>query len=588
MGRFLELIPERGVESRPAGRSLVTFLHCIGRKPETFVGALVLSILIHVFSLSLLIIWGFPRVRDNQGSAEKDLRLFAEAVGSLINDEGKGSEISSLLSGLATEGTQPLPDIKAVFGPGLSDKEKVEVFKALLRSKLASPGPESGTTKRELRLESGEKVFLAGSPNGTGQLEISKLKKGYSETLDELKSRGEYVQKPPAEANGMIRLPVGAEVKGVSSEYFYRACPYEEIMARGASLFSIVNGFPGLEIEINDSGKDERHEAWTAPAAKPEFMVVRLWKHAPSPAYLQEQTKETPKLAIDDEQMGRILDELMAFPEEDQFERFEREFLGKYDLDDEGLARLTREFLYSNINGAFFVINPLTTAFDSLEELYYKKPIFEKLEAWLRKAPFSRTSTELLFYRASSLDFEKRIITHLVSARQEANDVFDQKLQTPGLFNPVVKAFVVRTVDGDLWGNAGLGRRYSPDEAINRYTKEQLRIYDSLMRFGGETRNRALLASGCLLWQEGDQEAATDRWQQITVTTKLETAYEIKRLLDDPWLPWQSKRRLISSIDEILAYDSAKNSGFLNERAVKYHRWNIRSRRQVSQDHGKS
>jgi hypothetical protein len=125
-----------------------------------------------------------------------------------------------------------------------------------------------------LRLGSGEKVFLSGSADGSGKLEIFKLKKGDAEALADLKRRGEYVEEPPAETGGTIRLAAGAETKEVPAEYFYRDCPFEEILARGASLFSAVNGFPDLTPDEQPSGKVQ--PSGIPAADKARFSVVYL------------------------------------------------------------------------------------------------------------------------------------------------------------------------------------------------------------------------------------------------------------------------------------------------------------------------
>ncbi|MDH4272795.1 MAG: hypothetical protein OEW18_12565, partial [Candidatus Aminicenantes bacterium] len=510
-------------------------------------------------------------------AAAEDLRLFAEALGSLITAGTGTNEYAPAAFGAGSGETVSLPEVNPAFGPGLSDRQKVEIFKGLLTSRLAFPEEERGSIKDVLRLESGEKVFLSGSADGSGRLEIYKLMKSDAEALDELKSRGDYVQERPAETGGTVRLAANIGPKDVPAEYFYRDGPYEEILARGASLFSAVDGFPDLNPEEQASGKDLASGIPAAPAIPPvdkaSFTIVYL------PRSLTDSRPprmgEAAALPASNDEMARVLDGLMAFPEEEQFARFEKDYLVKYDLDDEDLARLTREFLYANINGAFFVVDDLSSAFDSLEEFFYKKPVFEKLDTWRRKAPRSKTAAELLFCLASAYDFEKRVIRYLAVAHPEAKDVLDRKLKPRSLFNPGVKAFVVITVCRDLLGRLARGGYSSLDEAISRYTQEQFRIYDSLLGFGGETKNRALLAAGCLLWQEGDHDGAIKRWRQIDVTSKIVLARRIQRSLEDPW---GFRRSPIRLIDEDLAQDSAKNTAILHERAVKFHKWSRRNR----------
>jgi tetratricopeptide (TPR) repeat protein len=577
MGRLIELFPEPRAERRSLGESLSALLSATSRRLESFSVVLALSFVIHALVLGYLVVQGSPNREARQEVAAKDLRLFAEALESLIKDDVWTNAMTPAAAAVGSAGTLARPKISPSFGPGLNDREKVEIFKGLLTSRSIFPEEKRGTVKDVMRLESGEKVFISGSADGSGRLEIHKLKKDDAVALDELRRRGDYVRKPPAETTPVIRLGTGADAKDVPAEYFYRDCPYEEMLARGAGLFSVVTGFPDLSPDELLSGKSQPPEIAEAPAVpqtnQARFNVVYLPRGLPASG--PPRIEDGAALPVSGAQVGRILDGLMAFPEEEQFARFEKDYLAKYDLNDENLARLTRDFLYANINGAFFIVDDLTSAFDSLEELFYKKSVFEKLDGWRRKAPRSKTAAELLFCLASAYDFEKRIIHYLAAAHPEAKNVLDGQLKKPSLFNPGVKAYVAVTVCRDLLGRLARGGFSSLDEAISLYTEEQLRIYDSLLGFGGETRNRALLAAGCLLWQEGETEEAIKRWRQIDVTSKVPLAYEIRRSLENPWA---FRRSPIASIDEDLARDSAKNTGILHQRAVKFRKWSRRSR----------
>jgi hypothetical protein len=577
MGRLIELFPEPRAERRPLGKSLSALLSATSRRLESFAVVLALSFVVHVLVLGFLVVQGSPKREPRQEVAAKDLQLFAKAFESLIKDEAwTNAVVTPAAAAVGSAGTVARPKISPSFGPGLGDKEKVEIFRGLLTSRSIFPEEERGAIKDVMRLESGEKVFISGAADGSGRLEIHKLKKSDAEGLEELKSRGDYARKPPAETGAMIRLGTGAEAKDVPAEYFYRDCPYEEILARGAALFSVITGFPGLGPEEWPPGENREPETEGAPtipaAGESTFSVVYLPRS--SPASLPSGIEGGAALPVSGAEVSRILDGLMAFPEEEQFARFEKDYLARYDLDDENLARLTRDFLYANINGAFFVVDDLTSAFDSLEELFYKKSVFEKLDAWRRKAPRSKTAAELLFCLASAYDFEKRVIRYLATANPEAKNVLDQKIKSQSLFNPGIKAFVVITVCRDLMGRLAGGGFSSLDEAIALYTQEQFRIYDLLLRFGGDARNRALLAAGCLLWQEGRTDEAIERWRRIDVASKIALAYEIQRALDDPY---GFRRSPVWSIDHALSRDSARNTGLLHERAVKFHKWSRRS-----------
>ena len=47
--------------------------------------------------------------------------------------------------------------------------------------------------------------------------------------------------------NNQVRVETEEGIKYIPEEFYFRQCPYEEIMAQGAGLFYITEGFPVLK-----------------------------------------------------------------------------------------------------------------------------------------------------------------------------------------------------------------------------------------------------------------------------------------------------------------------------------------------------
>jgi len=190
-----------------------------------------------------------------------------------------------------------------------------------------------------------------------------------------------------------LLLPVGEKGVEVPTDYYYRSCPYEKIMARGAKLFSLVKGFPeGITLGGETEAAARKSPAGaenkiTNPAASGTFLVIYYGEldleKKPSEEGLIPGSQKFP---VPRKDWPELLDTLMSYPEDEQFRRLEEEYLQTCDPNDQNLAEFFREFINLNLNGAFFIDEPFIAAFDSLEELFYKKRVFERLLFHIRKA----------------------------------------------------------------------------------------------------------------------------------------------------------------------------------------------------------
>jgi hypothetical protein len=86
---------------------------------------------------------------------------------------------------------------------------------------------------------------------------------------------------------------------------------------------------------------------------------------------------------LSEARMNEILDELMTMPDGKQFAAFEKEYLRRLDPESDDLARLARRFVYTNLNGMFYMTDDFAMAFDFLEEPI-TRPIYDAFALLLR------------------------------------------------------------------------------------------------------------------------------------------------------------------------------------------------------------
>ena len=270
------------------------------------------------------------------------------------------------------------------------------------------------------------------------------------------------------------------------------------------------------------------------------------------------------------DQWEEKLNELMTYPEEEQFRIFEQEYLQNLDWNSAALAEFTQSFINYNLNGVFLIHDPFTTAFDSLEELFYKKQIFERMAALIEKYPHTQVSEEFIFCLASSYDFEKRVIEYLRLAYPRANEVYLKNSPLDYLFNSLAKALVVKNVYEKLLESLKPKGFSSIDETIGKYTEQEIKIYEWLAKREGQTRARALYALGQTFWDNGDEEQAIKTWQQIEEKECPGSLVRFVRLLKET-----TADRLFQEIE--LNYESSRNSKYLYQRSLTFHKWSRRT-----------
>jgi hypothetical protein len=430
-------------------------------------------------------------------------------------------------------------------------------------------------TLGELELNSGDKVYPFKRSSGEQSLRLFGLAKEKRDKIKKLKQFEDMEKRSANIQRGEVRIETETGIKYIPVEYYFRKSPYEKMLALGPDLFYIVQGFPVLEegnpVKISlDKGK--RIEEYARP--RENMVVVLLEESIDQPGFVSRTQPQTAMaLEMPEGKRNEILDSLMSLSEEKQLDYFAQNYMEKYDSDGGDLAAFTREFIRKNLSNVIIVIDPISGAFDFMEELYYNKPTdYRFYESWLR-SPQSKTATEYLLYLAGHYDFEKRGLAYLVKAYKEAKKILSQRYYKTNVFNKKLKAYIIKEVHDELMFELKMRGYESVEEVFDKYIFEQKRIYNLLIEKGGETKNRGLYMLGCLYWDEADYNAALQTWKKIDRDYSTKILREIRVIMTN----FPETDKAISLIDDIFDWQSSRSSKNLLERLLKYDRWQKRS-----------
>jgi hypothetical protein len=564
-----------------------------------FSGALFLSGILHMIiglglSVTAVSYYSYPGSSGSQPAVDSDFKLLARAVEELNKEIGLDEQLARLMEELEEKKLPAVAQNILIMDDRMTEKEKVEVYKNLLENFIKQGGGVSvaekagqkerqpGSKEESFEIHSGERVFLSPSPSGSGRSELYILGQEEVRELERLEKAGALKNPPGYGVGHIIDLKIGDRMMEVPAQYYFRSCPYEQILAKGALNFSIIKGFPTF---IFPPAEDEQAKETLEQASG---QAEQLFPQGPlrvfyyGEAEFQEQKaeetgqkkREPVHFDLAAHKWSEILDGLMAYPEEVQFSIFEKDYLNKYDWNNPDLAAFTRNFINSNLNGVIFIEDEFTAAFDALEELFYKKPIFERIAVLIETHPTSPVRDELLFCLASSLDMERRVIKNLARAYPQARDIYLKKASLDYVFNSLPKAFVLKQVYEDLKESLSRKGYSSLDEALNKYLEAELKIYQELQGRGGRTEVRALYALGLTYWEKGERERAIKTWQEIKGANLPASITAIQQVIEKT-----PAIKLEEEIEAELNYQSAKNSKFLYRRQVQFDKW---ARRQQS------
>ncbi len=436
-----------------------------------------------------------------------------------------------------------------LFDPRLTENERTELTTKLIESYFALKNRDSPSglvprialndllaileRNKGESLSSGGRIYTPGRFAGDRSPAICKLPGEYGNQIRWLRRFETYEKDWTVVVGNMVKIKDEADaINYLPLEYYFRECPYDDMLARSAGLFYAVEGFPDLREEEDSS---ERIEQLTSDCTPPKVflgsLVVYIIQAPEAASPIQDLPKPLSALDVSEHDVARILDELISLPEKDQFARFADEFLEAYDPRSEDLASLTGEFVYNNLSTIFLVKEAFPAAFDFIEELFYNKEYQNYLASYWRRHPMTETGSELLLILASLYDFEKRTLSLLFDAYLPARDILSDKRHETDVFSQKAKAFVVRQVMEDLLRRLDEQGFESEEDLLQIYEREQVKIYQILVELDGRPRNRALFAWGRMLWEAGRYGEAILKWRAIDGDFGYKTFQEIRHFI---------------------------------------------------------
>ena len=599
--RLIVLFPVEDSEAKPSRKLPVCFKKILNLRVNSFTSAFFLSLMLHILLVGLSVLasfsffsssaFNFPAEPLASALSAENFRAFESAMYELLQDEKNREKVASLLDNLRGAGIPEMPDNFIFLNEKLSGNEKIELFKRLIEETIFQPEKNLEKVSEDmtsyekidsfpatLKLNSGKKIFLEKSAMEDRKVEVYTLNRQAGQLLEDMRKAGVLKEKPAVINKKTIMLRMGQEAVEIPADYFYRSSPYEKIIAKGIKLFSIVKGFPDIKALEEEGGvftaevTGREGKEIIEPSESRNFKVIYYGE-----LNLEEKTSEEKpisagkKFLLPRGNWPELLDALMAYPEEEQFRRLETEYLQQYDPNDPALAEFIREFINSNINGVIFIDDPFVAAFDSLEELFYKKPVFERMLFYIKKVPDSFLAFEFLFCLASSLDFERRVIDYLSKAYPLVTGYLFRNRGPDYAFNSLAKSLTIKTVYEELRKYVAAAGFSSIDEVLDKYQQEELKIYRYLAQKGGEVSDRSLFALGSFFWKHGDKNEAVKSWKKVSPAYKKQPFPVIRGLLYNPQFSIAER-----GVDECLEREARLYTSYLYQRAMKFHKWSRR------------
>ncbi len=567
------------------------FLKWTAARKISFSFALYLSITFHIVIFLILCFSILPSSTSESTSREDNQYALSQAL-----DEFRGA-----IPAVSEAMTRPLDKDKEISdllesfhisGSRLSHNERVQIYTQLISAYFDLKEIEDkekisqAITKEDIQnylrqqggldLDSGKKIIPSVPIPGTQDTKLNVLPKPTRADLQILQrfpSRGIDYDR----VSDYVRVNSPSGIKIVPAQYFFRHSPYEQILAQGAHLFHIVEGFPNVtkkplaDIHFVDTKSDALFQDQEEKA----FKVVLLSGESRSQAVLHKRPEVKKELMFTEsfkEHFDDFLDKFLPLPEEEQFLYFKKKYLEKYDLDSEVLAYITRKFIHSNLNNIIIPVSDISSAFDYIEELYFNKPLEYQFLKFLRENPDTIVSAEFLLTLASHYDFEKRAIEYLHQAYEEAKKYLSQKYRISEVYNKQVKCYIIKEAYEKLH-KIMEERGYSTLEEVSaRYVEEQIDLYETVINIGGELRNRGLYDLGCLYWGLGLRELALATWTQI------DDSYESEALnaINDEMTLYDDVQKAYTGIDRILSWSANRGIKERLKRLIQLGKWKSR------------
>jgi hypothetical protein len=571
------------MQKRPRKRLLIPKI--FAERSQSFRRAVSLSVALHLLvGLILFVPTMFSPASEIGGNREALARaaavLEAEKPGEADNFQFGSEDIPGELVPFLRLETQ---------GSGLLDREKFQLFKKLLQTYLEQNKGQTGrdetvapdelirllSGKDKLRLDSGKQVFAFPSSSGPG-LQIKTIDPGRQNQIDYLQ-RAQATQKNFFVEGQNVRIRTDNGIQIVPAGYFFRSCPYDELMALGPSLFHVIDGFPsfpGSTGVFNIEKKNKTEEA----ASHPLIMPVRIVSGFLGESVPEEADDSSRNLTgpsdLDEIKKQQILDELMVFREREQLERFFKIHLQGLDPNTDEAASFVRRFLYGNLSNVFLFISDISSTFDYLEELYYNRELKHTLLSLLQTYLETRVGTEILLYFAAQYSFESRALEHLYETYSEAKKFLKQKYFKAEVHEKKAKLYVITQIYEDLQKVFRRPGLETLEAVVNRYKSEEAGIYSLLIQRGGSDKSHGLFALGRLYWKNQQHELAFSTWDLIPLDYSSKALMEIRDVISST----TKIERAFPMITAILDYYSNINVRQHLARLVRFGKWDKRQK----------
>lgn len=569
----------------------------LGESSRSFSFWVILSIILHLTVLGLLVNRHSLRHSSNlKGDILlTDREAFFQAMSILQEktNENKGSEIA-LTPALSDEEIARLLAEAPALDPQFTEQQRIEIFLDFLKHRLRTAENHSKVrpidslnlwASQEMRpaqglliLEKGTRLFDSG-PYASGGAALHKVSSGLSRQLALLRASERWERDQTPVRGGYVRVMAKAGFKDVPADYYFRDCPYEEILTVREKIFYFVRGFPVLESSGDFERKVIKNRQGFPPHLEKGLVVFLLESGHMKPA-TSIAKKHLEPLVLGSGEIEMILDELMELPEEEQFMRFVEDYLERYNPDEGDIAVLTREFMYKNLGAVFIITSPFVAAFDFLEEIYFNKRTQGYLETYWKKNWGTKTGTEILFILAELVDFEKRALVYLFDSYESALKVLAGKERHLDVFSQKAKAFVLKETMETILDAMEIEGIRSEAELYELYEDYEASIYRLLAELGGETRDRALFDLGCLHWNSGKYEDAVSTWKSVRSSYKRPVFKEVQRLIenfkrvtDDVPADYSL---VAPRVNTIIAKEYSGRADKLLRRLIKFKKWSLR------------
>jgi hypothetical protein len=549
--------------------------------------SLFVSLIIHGVVLIFLLFPGASTSNTPRNQGRPIASIIREAIGSSISGGGLSSVVDAAESHTYD------------FSPGMGDEQKAAIVKALInrmadyirKNPNARPGEislknllSSSEMAGGLELDSGGRAFVSGLHGGDPAVHIDSATPSEMKALEQSTSNEDVERHLVTRNRGLVHVDIKGggygdswlnkrAYPGIPEQYYFRESPYGRILASMPNLFTCFTGFPLLSgsraNDREDSRKrEERRHASSLPSDRLNVIFVSLGTHRPKPERAAKSV-----FGMNGPERQKILDDLMPLSEGGQYLKLKKEYLYRYDANCPALADLADEFFEKNLNNVFFDVNPISTAFDKLETLYFQKGIYDDLAHYWNENAGTLTGGTALIYLAASYDFEKSTIVELTAAYSAAKDMYLKGYVPNNIFNSRRKAMVVK-LGFEKIKNAGTPFGGGRMEAvIARYDEARLRIFSLLIESGGANGDRGRFAMGKFLWDRGDLDQAMEQWNKITNSYEGGGFLIIRRILKEN-LNRSSKIERIKKA--FISFEMENDEEKQVERLVRYSRWKVR------------